>query len=250
MGTLARKALRRYGITARTGMVCAGVAIMVLVATGFWLSTRDNGALSLERAESAPQVPQEGDGSQRKVEGERDDGTSKGQLASKSDDVTTSTKMTVVHVDGAVREPGVYTLQASTPRVIDAVERAGGLCEDANTDTINLAAQVVDGAKIHIPREGEEEGAGDVSVVAGGSSNAEGGTTSSGADSPVPGSLVNINTADAEQLKTLSGIGESTAAAIIEDRDQQGPFATPEDLMRVSGIGEKKFAKIKDKICV
>ena len=61
---------------------------------------------------------------------------------------------------------------------------------------------------------------------------------------------MNINTASADELKSLSGVGDATAAAIIQDREQNGPFAAPEDLMRVSGIGEKKFAKIQDAICV
>ena len=66
----------------------------------------------------------------------------------------------------------------------------------------------------------------------------------------VASSLVNINTADASALETLSGVGSATAQAIISDREQNGPFSTIEDLMRVDGIGEKKFAKLKDSICV
>ena len=62
--------------------------------------------------------------------------------------------------------------------------------------------------------------------------------------------LVNLNTATSEELQTLSGVGEATARAIIEDREQNGPFAAPEDVMRVSGIGEKKFAKIRGDVCV
>ena len=71
--------------------------------------------------------------------------------------------------------------------------------------------------------------------------------TSASTSSPGP---VNINVADAEALKTLPGVGEATALAIIEDRKANGPFRSPEDLMRVSGIGEKKFARLKDGICV
>ena len=73
-------------------------------------------------------------------------------------------------------------------------------------------------------------------------------TTSSGGASS--GDLVNLNNASVEQLDELPGVGEATARAIIEDREANGPFTTPEDLMRVSGIGEKKFAKLEGMICV
>ena len=115
-----------------------------------------------------------------------------------------------VYVTGAVANPGVYSLDEGL-RVCDAVEAAGGLTEDADASTVNLGS--ADGAA-------------------------------------VASSLVNINTADASALETLSGVGSATAQAIISDREQNGPFSTIEDLMRVDGIGEKKFAKLKDSICV
>ena len=149
----------------------------------------------------------------------------------------------LVHVDGAVMEPGVVELTGADLRVYDAVKKAGGLLDDADTSAINLAEPLADGAKIHIPHEGE--------VPAATSLPAAGQTETSGATGVAGGSsLININTATAEELQTLSGVGEATAAAIIRDREQNGPFASPEDLMRVSGIGEKKFAKVKDDICV
>lgn len=66
----------------------------------------------------------------------------------------------------------------------------------------------------------------------------------------MPSGLVNINTASAEELDALPGVGPSTAAAIVEEREANGPFSSADDLMRVSGIGEKKFAKLKDHVCV
>lgn len=146
-----------------------------------------------------------------------------------------------VHVDGAVKTPGLYSLQAKDGddlRINDVVEAAGGLTADADVTTINLAAKVEDGEKIHIPKAGETGVSGDATVAATGSAS----TSQSG--------LVNINTADAAALQTLSGIGEATAKAIIDDRTKNGPFASIEDLMRVSGIGEKKFEKIRSYICV
>lgn len=144
-----------------------------------------------------------------------------------------------VHIDGAVVAPGVYGLTGAHPRVNDAVIAAGGLAEDADTSALNLAAVLSDGEKIHVPRQGEVV-AGQAS--SGAASGSDVGASSSGA--------ININTATAEELDSLPGIGPSTAAAIVEDRERNGPFASPEDLMRVSGIGEGKFSKLKDQIRV
>ena len=144
-----------------------------------------------------------------------------------------------VHIDGAVVAPGVYEMTGSLPRVNDAVMAAGGLAGDADTSALNLAAVLSDGEKIYVPRQGE--------VVAGQASSGAASGSDVGASSS---GVININTATAEELDSLPGIGPSTAAAIVEDRERNGPFAGPEDLMRVSGIGEGKFSKLKDQIRV
>lgn len=144
-----------------------------------------------------------------------------------------------VHIDGAVVAPGVYEMTGSLPRVNDAVMAAGGLAGDADTSALNLAAVLSDGEKIYVPRQGE--------VVAGQASSGAASGSDVGASSS---GVTNINTATAEELDSLPGIGPSTAAAIVEDRERNGPFASPEDLMRVSGIGEGKFSKLKDQIRV
>ena len=158
-----------------------------------------------------------------------------------------------IHVDGAVANPGIYTLDASDARVSDAVECAGGLVESADTSAINLAEVLVDGAKVHIPSKGEEpKPQGSAQVIEGSSSTASsgsGGKSLSASGSP-ENALINLNSATIEELQTLPGVGEATAKAIVEDREAHGPYASPEDLMRVSGIGEKKFAKLQDKVCV
>ena len=142
-----------------------------------------------------------------------------------------------VYVTGAVENPGVYSLDEGL-RVCDAVEAAGGLTEDADASTVNLARVLSDGEHIDLPTKAEVEAA-LAQGPAGGASGAAAAT-----------SLVNINTADASALETLSGVGSATAQAIISAREQNGPFSSIEDLMRVDGIGEKKFAKLKDSICV
>ncbi len=146
----------------------------------------------------------------------------------------------VVHVDGAVEHPGVYELVGTVLRMRDAVDAAGGLLEDAETSTLNLASQISDGTKIHVPAQGELQDTG------------RAGAANAAAEPYAPSSsgLVNINTASASELQGLSGIGEATANAIIRERERGGLFASAEDIMRVTGIGEKKFQKIKDSICV
>ena len=137
----------------------------------------------------------------------------------------------IVHVDGAVASAGVYEL-AEGARVADAVESAGGLLEGADTTSLNLAAPLSDGEKVHVPVVGEDV--------------EETGTGTGGAGP----SVVDINTAGVEELDALPGIGPATAEKIVSDREQNGPFLAIEDLMRVSGIGETKFEELQGLICV
>ncbi len=146
-----------------------------------------------------------------------------------------------VDVDGAVVKPGVYRLKDGA-RVSQAIDAAGGLTAEANVTGLNRASKITDGQKIYVPTVGEQQTAAAVGGAESGASTTPGTGSSSG--------LVNINTASAAELQTLSGIGPSMAQSIIDERTQNGAFASVDDLMRVSGIGEKKLAKIKDCICV
>jgi competence protein ComEA len=147
-----------------------------------------------------------------------------------------------VHVVGAVKFPGVYEL-SPTARIIDAVNAAGGLKAKADAAAVNMADIVKDGQQIRIPKIGEAPQA--TSAAASG----VGGGAVSGA-SGSQAALVNINTASAEELKTLSGIGDATAVKIINYRESVAAFKKIEDLMEVPGIGEGKFAQVKTSICV
>lgn len=140
-----------------------------------------------------------------------------------------------VHVSGAVAAPGVYELEEGA-RVADAVEHAGGFLEGAAENALNLARVLNDGEQVVVPTA-EEQAAQQAAVEASGGAAGVGGK-------------VNINTASAEQLDTLPGVGESTAQKIIADREANGPFSSPEDLKRVSGIGDKKYAELADLITV
>ena len=136
----------------------------------------------------------------------------------------------VVYVCGYVKEPGVYSLPADA-RAGDAVKAAGGFLSEADTEYINLAETVADGEKLRIPSKRE--------AAAGSAAAAE-------ADD----GLVNINTADAETLETLPGIGPAKAEAILAYRAEQGGFTVIEDIMLVPGIKEAAFSRIKDHIKV
>ncbi len=152
----------------------------------------------------------------------------------------------IVDVDGAVVHPGVYELRSESCRVRDAVTAAGGLAADADTTRVNLAAPIADGEKVYVPHEGDETVPTAVSPRSSAASTGDAHDAQGAASS----TRVDINRASIEELQELPGIGEVTAAAIIEERETHGPFSPPEDVMRVSGIGEKKYAKLKDRICV
>lgn len=142
----------------------------------------------------------------------------------------------IVDVKGAVVRPGVYTLEEGD-RLIDAIEAAGGYLAEADTRLVNHALKLTDELLIYIPVAGEEPLAESLVVQATG-------TASDGA------AKVNLNTASESELMTLSGIGPAKAAAIIQYREDQGLFQTPEDLMKISGIGQKTFEKLESAITV
>src|SRR5437660_516453 len=144
-----------------------------------------------------------------------------------------------VHVAGAVAKPGVYDL-AGGARVIDAVEAAGGGAPDADLNRLNLAAKVADGQRVLVQRVGEAAPAG--SASAGGSG--------SGSGSADPSGLVNLNSATQAELEALPGIGPSLAGAIVTERERRGGFRSVNELGDVRGIGEKRFADLKDKVTI
>ena len=127
-----------------------------------------------------------------------------------------------VHVAGAVRRPGVYRLDAGS-RVHEAIDAAGGPTAEADTDRVNLAAPLVDGAQVRLPEFGE-----------------------SAADWSDNDGPVNINSADAATLEGLPGIGPSLARAIIDERERSGPFGGVDDLDRVSGLGPVRIDALRD----
>jgi competence protein ComEA len=141
---------------------------------------------------------------------------------------TVASSRVVVHVAGAVVLAGVYELRSGS-RVDDAVRSAGGMTADAELGRINLAAPLVDGDQIYVPAVGE-----DVPLLPSGSATAASDSTPSGP--------VDVNRASAGELELLPGVGPATAAAIVAERDRNGPFSSFEELERVPGIGPSKLA--------
>lgn len=142
----------------------------------------------------------------------------------------------IVHVAGAVARPGLYRLAADS-RLADAVDAAGGLLGDADPDAVNLAARLNDGERIYLPRRGEA-----VATPAGRSDQGGGGGGGS--------ALVDLNSATAEQLEELPGVGPSTASAILDYRKEHRRFRSIDELLEVRGIGPSKFAALRSRVTV
>lgn len=158
-----------------------------------------------------------------------------------------------VDIGGAVVSPGVYTVSRDT-RLYEVIEMAGGLMSSADTDSINRAAFVEDGEKIIIPVKPSAlsvsgDSGGEADLEAGGNSASDVQPQAADIAAPSAGGLVNINYASREELMTLSGIGESKADKIIEYRSST-KFRKKEDIKSVNGIGDAIYNKIKDDITV
>ena len=195
--------------------VTALAALVLVFAGKALLDAAASDALVVERAE------QEGGPS---VEGE--------------EAVAEEARTVVVHVGGAVADPGVREL-AEGSRVQDAVDASGGFAEGAAPDALNLARVLTDGEQVVVPTLEEAAGAQGADAAGAGASSGS-----------AAGGRVNINRATAAELDTLPGVGPSTAEKIVADREANGPFATTEDLKRVSGIGDKKYEELADLVCV
>lgn len=153
-------------------------------------------------------------------------------LVEKTEVSTTQETVIFVDIKGEVKNPGVYQMKVGD-RVKDALDAAGGLTEEADSQKVNLAKRLEDQMVIVVPKVGEEA----EEIPAGETRNE---ATKEG--------KVNINTATVEELKTLKGVGEKKAEAIIEYRKKNGSFQTKEDLMKVRGIGKKLFESFQERI--
>lgn len=156
---------------------------------------------------------------------------------------TTTTTMLFVQVAGAVARPGVYEVQPGA-RVFQVVLQAGGMTEEADQDAVPLAAVVVDGGRIWVPRRGEVADPG--AAIAQAAAGAAGGSAGAGGGSGTPAAKVVLSTAGEAELDTLPGIGPKTAQQIIAYREEHGPFRSVEELEEVPGIGPATVERLRD----
>ena len=152
----------------------------------------------------------------------------------------------IIYITGEIQKEGVYELEENS-RVLDAIEIAGGLKENANIEDINLAQILEDESKIYIPNKNNENIKNDnQNNIDNISKNTT--ETIKKEGTIIKSEKININTASQTELETLPGIGPSTALKIVNYRKEKGKFKNIEDIKNVSGIGESKFSKIKDLI--
>lgn len=141
----------------------------------------------------------------------------------------------LVDVEGAVNSPGVVRLM-SGQRVVNAIARAGGMNDQADSIRVNLAKKISDQMMVYVPRKGEK-------------SNLAGGDYVT-ANSASETALVNLNSATAEQLNVVDGIGTKKAQKIVQFREEHGPFAKVSDLQRVGGFGPKSVSALAPRLTV
>lgn len=154
-----------------------------------------------------------------------------------------SKELVIVHITGAVKTPGIVKLPEEA-RIEDAIDKAGGLTEDADISDVNLAYVLEDGIKIKIPTISEEKNE-EIIINSSGEGIVEKEISNNSENK-----IININKANETDLQTLPGIGASLAGRIVEYRDSNGKFNEIEDIKNVSGIGDSKYENIKNLICV
>ena len=190
-------------------LAACGLAVLAVLALAAWHLSRDGGGAAAGAPPPSAAI---------RVE----DGDSRGGAV-------------IVHVAGAVREPGVYRMRPNA-RVDDAVGRAGGATGRADLSQVNLAAKVEDGRQVLVPEKIR---------VAGGAGPSAAAATATQPDVPL-----NLNTATLEQLDELDGIGPATAQSILDYRDENDGFGSVEELGEVPGIGEVRLASLREQVRV
>jgi competence protein ComEA len=189
--------------------VYAAIAVVALLLGARWIRSADDGAGSTGSIAYGSQAPAE--------------------PASESVEFEQTGEDLIVHVAGAVREPGVYRLPEGS-RVTDAIERAGGATGTAAEDAINLAARLADGQQVQVPGKSGQSPSGLP-------------TAGAAADGPI-----SVGTATVEQLDTIEGIGPVTAAAIVAFRDERGGIASIDELDEISGIGPATMEALRARL--
>lgn len=209
-----------------------GMVLIILTMMTFVLSGCQSDEMTGEEVTLEEEAPQE----EKEPGKEQADGESQEQQEKAGEEQAGGTDggKIWVYVCGQVASPGVYELPEDS-RIYEAVESAGGILEQGAAESVNLAEKASDGQRIYIPSK-EEAAAMPAEPLGEGSSGGVG------------DERVNLNTADKEELMTLTGIGETRAEAILTYREENGSFHSPEDIMNVQGIKEGIYEKIKEQI--
>ena len=200
-------------------VICAGLGLLV---GGFFL------------LKPAPQTPVQETNLQAEVTAVSKDSVSEKEVKKEEKEEPLEQDLITVDVKGAVKSPGIYDLPVGS-RVNDAVQKAGGLTDQADSKSLNLAQKVSDEALVYVPTKGEEA-----------SQQSGSGATSSTSKEK----KVNLNKASLEELKQVKGLGGKRAQDIIDHRETNGKFKSVDELKKVSGIGAKTIEKLKDYVTV
>ena len=200
-------------------VICTGLGLLV---GGFFL------------LKPAPQTPVKETNLQAEVVAVSKDSVSEKEVTKEEKEELVEQDLITVDVKGAVKSPGIYDLPVGS-RVNDAVQKAGGLTEQADSKSINLAQKVSDEALVYVPTKGEE-------------ANQQ--TNSGVSSSTSKDKKVNLNKASMEELKQVKGLGGKRAQDIIDHRESNGKFKSVDELKKVSGIGAKTIEKLKDYVTV
>lgn len=200
-------------------VICAGLGLLV---GGFFL------------LKPAPQTPVQETNLQAEVAAVSKDSVSEKEVRKEEKEEPVEQDLITVDVKGAVKSPGIYDLPVGS-RVNDAVQKAGGLTDQADSKSLNLAQKVSDEALVYVPTKGEEA-----------SQQSGSGATSSTSKEK----KVNLNKASLEELKQVKGLGGKRAQDIIDHRETNGKFKSVDELKKVSGIGAKTIEKLKDYVTV
>ena len=201
-------------------VICAGLG---LALSGFFL------------LKPTSQTPVKETNLQAEVSAVSKDSSSEKEVKKEEKEESPEQDLITVDVKGAVKSPGIYDLPVGS-RVHDAVQKAGGLTDEADSKSLNLAQKVSDEALVYVPTKGEEAA----------SQQAASGTTPSTSKEK----KVNLNKASLEELKQVKGLGGKRAQDIIDHREANGKFKSVDELKKVSGIGTKTIEKLKDYVTV
>ena len=235
-----------YEFNKKQKIIIAIIGLMIIIAFLYYIYTKEDDSII-----STEEIVEE-----NMVE------NTIGNLEENEETTKEDTDKIIVHVSGAVNKEGIVELEENS-RISDAIDKAEGLKENADTKNINLAFKLEDGMKIYIPTIGESREQNkqngqsqnqtlmdETSKYVTSSSGVVQEEQTNGQSEQKKNEKININTATQTQLETLPGIGPSTSLKIVNYREENGKFKNIEDIKDVSGIGDAKYENIKDLICV